>query len=353
MKKILILIFILLLVQTVIAIRISPDAIRIEFEPNFEKSYTFRTETAENVGVGIEGNLAEYVTIEENNIAKDGTFVIKVKLPEEIDPPGKHIVFIGVTEGGKGGGTVAGIASIRTALDIRVPYPGIYAEISFNVRDLNINETANFIVSINNLGKENIDNAKAVIDILDSDEKIVEKLFTEEKVIRNRSKDTLQALFNASKHTSGRHKAVAHVTYDDQSKDLEADFRIGTLNIKIINYTRTFIKDKIAKFEIEIESAWNTKIDNIFAEVKVFNNTKEVSSFKTVSVSLEPWDQKILSTFWDTQGLGEGTYDAEITLFYEGQKTKLDGKIEIIIPKEETQFFKKYITTTSSTIKQY
>ncbi|MAH01899.1 hypothetical protein CMO87_01550 [Candidatus Woesearchaeota archaeon] len=352
MKKNLIVIFVLFLILLMMhmgivnAIGIIPSAIKMDFQPNHEETFTFYTEVTENIGIYIEGGLAEYVTLEEDNMAKDGTFVIKVKLPAEIETPGKNRVLVGLIEKGSGGGTVAGIASIRTPIDIKVPYPGVYAEIGFNVNDLNINETANFVVTINNLGKEDINNAKAAIDICDSDERLVEKLFTEEKNIKPNARENLMALFDSSEHAAGAYKAIAHVTYADKSKDLEANFKMGTLNVKIINYTKTFFKDKIGKFGIEIESRWNGKINDIFAEVKVFNDTKEVSSFKTVSVSLEPWEKKIVSTFWDTEGLGEGTYDVEIILFYEGQTTKLNDVIEIITEKEEISIL-KYLTTTN------
>tara|TARA_Y100000310_G_scaffold241784_1_gene245871 strand:+ start:32405 stop:33556 length:1152 start_codon:yes stop_codon:yes gene_type:complete len=348
-SKVIGLLFALLLVVqagTINAIKISPSSIKIDFQPNYEETFTFYTERAENIGVYIEGNLAEYVTVEEDNIAKEGTFVIKVKLPAEIETPGKNRVLVGLIETGKGGGTVAGIASIRTPIDIKVPYPGVYAEISFNVQDLNINETADFVIAINNLGKEDIGNAKAVIDVLDNDEKIVEKLFTQEKKIKADTKENLEALFDPSKHNAGQHKAIAHVTYADKSKDLESSFKIGALNVEIINYTKTFFKDKITKFDIEIKSGWNSKIDNIFAEVRVLNNSEEVSSFKTISVSLEKWEKRKISTFWDTQGLGEGTYDVEIILFYEGQRTKLVEKIEIIAPKKEESML-EYLTMTN------
>jgi hypothetical protein len=347
MKRVLITILILLMIHSVDAIRISPDSIRIDFEPNFEKSYVFYTERADNTAIYIQGALAKYVTVEKDNIKRDGSFVIKVKLPAEIETPGDNVVFVGVTEAGRGGGMVSGKASIRTPIVIRVPYPGIYAEISFYVHNLNINETTNFVVRINNLGKKDISEAKAVIDIFDVNEKLVEKLFTEEKAVKIKATEELKVFFNASKHTTGIYKAVAHVTYGGKSKDLEGSFKIGTLDVKIINYTKTFLKDKISKFDIEIESGWNSRIDNIFAEVKIFNNTKEVSSFKTISVSLEPWSKKVISTFWDTQGLGEGAYDVEIVLFYEGRITKLNGKIDIIVPRVKTSFFKKYFTTTN------
>ncbi|HJO02224.1 MAG TPA: hypothetical protein QF458_04860 [Candidatus Woesearchaeota archaeon] len=336
-----IVLFLIFLVQqhTVYAIRISPSAIKIDFQPNYEETFTFHTEATENIGIYIEGNLAEYITVEEDNIAKDGTFLVKVKLPDEIETPGKNRVLVGLIEKGRVGGTVAGIASIRTPIDIKVPYPGVYAEITFHVNDLNINETANFVVRINNLGKEDINNAKAEIGIFDSNEVLVENILTQEKKIKANTQENLKVLFDASKHIAGTYKAVAHVTYADKSEDFEDGFKIGTLNIKIINYTRTFFKDKINKFNIEIKSLWNSKIDDIFAEVEVLSNAKEVSSFRTVSVSLEPWEKKTISTFWDMQGLDEGTYDVEINLFYQGQTTELKDAIEIVTKKEELAGF--------------
>ena len=328
------------------AIRISPDSIRIEFEPNFEKSYTFHTEMAENVGIAIEGDLAKYVSVEKDNIAKDGSFVIKVKLPAEIETPGKNLVYVGVTEGGKGGAMVSGIASIRTPIDIRVPYPGIYAEIGFNAHDLNINETANFAVRIHNLGKLSITNAKAVIDIFDVNERLVEKLFSEEKVVLPKALESLEAFFDASKHTAGAYKAIAHVTYADRLKDLESTFKIGALNIQITNYTKTFFKDKIAKFDIEIESKWNNNINNVYAEIIISNDSKQVSSFKTISVDLEPWESEVISTFWDAAGLAEGVYDVTIMLVYEDKKTEVSGKIEIREEKERKPI-SAYLTGTN------
>ena len=71
-----------------------------------------------------------------------------------------------------------------------------------------------------------------------SNEKLVEKLFTQETNVIAKSDATLNVLFNASKHIPGVYKAVAHVTYDQETKNLEGSFRIGTLNVKIINYTK-------------------------------------------------------------------------------------------------------------------
>lgn len=346
--KFFILLFVLILSSlSVSAIRISPDSIRIEFEPNFEQTYTFATGQAENVGVNIEGPLAEYVSLEENNIAKDGTFLIKVSLPEDIDPPGKHLVFVGLTEAGKGGGTVSARAAIRTPIDIRVPYIGIYAQSSFNAVDVKINETAEFIVTMANLGKLNITDAKSIIDIMNGKGEKVDTIESQENFIITKSTGNIISVFDPSKHVAGNYKAIAHLSYEGQNKDLEDTFRIGSLNIEIVNFTKNFIKKDIVNFDLEVESGWNSQISNIFAEIKIFNNSKELSSFKTVSFDLEPWERKEVSTFWETHGMGEGAYDAEITLFYQGSQSKSNGKVYLRIPKEKMNFVDKYVTTTN------
>src|SRR3989344_3215599 len=168
MKRIFFCFFLVLLAQEAIAIGITPDAVRIDFVPNFENVYHFRTQQSSFTSIIMDGELKQYVTIENDKVSTDGSFDVRVKLPEEIITPGDNVVFVGVIEGAADTSMVSGVASVRTAIVIRVPYPGVYAEVGFNAPDMNTGETAKFIVSIRNLGKTDIDGAKSSIDIIDS-----------------------------------------------------------------------------------------------------------------------------------------------------------------------------------------
>lgn len=330
-KKIIFPLSILLFLSSFVnAVSISPGLVKVDFEPNLEKSFSFRTSKTSDLTVNIEGSLSKYFILEKNNIGKDGTFVITVKFPEEIETPGENKVFIGLMEKPKQGQMISTIASIRTPIIINVPYPGIYATFTVNVNDLNINETRDFSVSANNLGKEEISDSKVELKISDSKGNVVYSRLSEEKVIKVRSSQNFIFPFDASKYSPGNYKASAHITYSGEYKDLDKSFRIGSLDVSLINHTRSFMKDKISRFDITIESGWNDDIRDIYAEVRILNNTKELSFFKTASVDLEAWERKVISTFWDNSGIQEGIYDLDITLFYNGKAKTTLGKVEII-----------------------
>jgi hypothetical protein len=341
--------YLIILSQTTLGIRITPASIQIDFTPNYEEVFTFYTEKSDYNKAYIEGDLTEFITIEENRISLDGSFKVRVKLPDEIDSPGIKSAFIGVIEGGKGGGTVSGIASIRSPIRIRVPYPGYFAEVSLHTRDLNINETAVFYVNINNIGKLNITNAKSTISILNLDGETIETLTTGTKKININSAENLEAIFDASQHSPGIYSAVAHVEYGDLDKDLERKFKIGTLKLRLLNYSSNLDADKIGRFELILESEWNSKIENAFAEITIFNDTQEITSIRTASFDLLPWERKTIDSFLDLRGVKEGEYRVEITLKYGGNTDKILGLLDLN-PANKISGLSKYMNSTSTLI---
>jgi hypothetical protein len=322
--------YLIVLSQSALGIRITPASIQIDFSPNYDEVFTFYTEKSDYNKAYIEGDLTEYISITENRIAKDGSFKVRVNLPTEIESPGTKTAYIGVIEGGSGGGTVSGIAAIRSPIRVKVPFPGYFAEVSLHTRDLNINETAAFYVNINNLGKLNITNARSTISILNLEGAIVETLTTGTKKINVNSAENIESIFDASKHSPGIYSAVAQVEYGDLDKELESKFKIGTLKLRLLNYSDKLEADKINKFELVFESEWNSKIENAFAQIIIFNNSDEITSIRTASFDLLPWERKSISSFLDLRGVNEGEYNVEISLLYGGKTEIISGHVDII-----------------------
>ena len=347
MKKIFVLIFALtiILISTAYAIRISPDSIRIEFEPNLEKSFVFMIGGASKVEIYKSGALSEYVQLDKTILDDGSKFTVTVKLPDHITTPGDNIILIGAREYVEKGGTVGGIAAIQTPIVIRVPYPGIYADMEMSIPDASVDEIIGITINIHNLGTDDIKSAKASIDIFDSDKILTKNVNTNQASIKSRSEAELRTQLNTSGMKSGTYTAIANVYYDENNKTLEKNFRIGVLSVKVLNYTREFLRDKIGKFEIDAMSKWNSKIDDLYAEIKIFNGTKIIDTLKTPTASLEPWQVTKLSTFLDTTGLGEGIYNIKITIYYAGTSSTLDGEVYILKPEES--FISKYINITT------
>ena len=130
-------------------------------------------------------------------------------------------------------------------------------------------------------------------------------------------------------YTAGTYNAIATLNYDGKTKEDKKSFRIGELNIEIINYTKEFEKNKINKFDVKIESGWGNKIEGVYGEIKINNDT-----IKTPNINLGPWDKKTITTYWDTNNVETGFYDAEIIIHYNGKTTIEKGKVSVIEKKE-------------------
>ena len=342
---ILLLILAVSLINSVHAIRISPDSVRVEFQPGLEQSVLFRAGGAPKIQIYKRGALADYVSFNQTVLEDDGYLVVTIKLPGHIDTPGDHIVFLGARESIATAGTVGGTAAIQTPIVIRVPYPGIYTEIGISLPDASVDETVEIQVTIRNLGTDNIKKAVAYINIFNSDNILAKSLTTDEHPVESRSSNTLSAFLNTSGMKAGTYRAGFNITYDDNYKLMEKNFKIGALSVNILNYTKEFLKDKISKFEIEVQSKWNSRIDKLYAEVTILNSTKTIDTLKTPTAALDPWQTTKLSTFWDTTGLAEGKYNAKITIHYADTSSTLDG--EVIVLKPQENFLSKYINTTT------
>jgi len=55
---------------------------------------------------------------------------------------------------------------------------------------------------------------------------------------------------------------------------------------------------------------------------------------KTPNINLAPWDKGVITSYWDTNNIEIGSYDAEITICYDGKTTVETGKISVVKKKE-------------------
>ena len=119
MKKTSVYVFILIVcIANAYAISISPASISMDFTPNREEEFLFQTQSGIAADILVEGELAPYITVTQNTIAKNGQFMIKVSLPAMIEKPGENKAYISLMEMGKDGGMVSGIAVFRTPITL-------------------------------------------------------------------------------------------------------------------------------------------------------------------------------------------------------------------------------------------
>lgn len=335
-KKRFCLIFLLLIMINFInlisaSLGITPAEVSVNFKPNLETSFSFNVET-DNPQKGLEvyakGDLSEYVKFDVDSFTGSRKIVVALKLPSNIVKPGTHRILIGVREkiDKEMAGTIGTSVAVQAPIDVFVPYPGRYLEMDFKAKNANIGEPVKFNLKLMNLGEENL-NITPIIEIYSGTEK-KETLYFDNRELKSQTEINLQKELNTSGYAPGNYRALAIVDYGDVAKQ-ESEFRIGTLSVDIINYTKQIPIGGINKFEIGVESAWNNKIDNLYAEVLFLNDLgKEFYSFKTAPSDLNPWQKKTIDGFFDTTNFSVGKYNANITLiYYGGEIGKSSGKI--------------------------
>jgi len=325
------------LINSVYSIGVGSFVREIKFYPNLNEN--IEAFIINNVGSDIRvkidarGGLAEYVTFNDEyvDIPSGGKyfFIFNIKLPESI-PPGRNRLDIGATDVTPAvGGGIRAVTSAYKAFWIEAPYPGKYIEASFTAKDVEKDGRAVFYVNVVSKGKEVIDKISGIIEISNQGNKIATLTLDHVVDIKPEESRTLETEWDSTGNLVGEYKAKAVVDYDNKQLTLDANFRIGTLLIEVINYTKEFYKDEINKFDIEIKSFWNTEIEDIYGEVEV--GKEKIESLKT---NLAPWSTTKITAYLDTSGLDLGEHTANIKVYYEGNVAEETGRI-IILPKRE------------------
>ncbi len=315
---------------------LTPAVVNIDFKPNLQTEITY-TIRETNPGMVLEiytaGELSKYATLDKNQITGSGNFKITLNLPENIETPGKNRIAVVVKQ--KVDEELAGVGTsitIEGAIFVNVPYPGKYAEIELSAHNANVGEPVTFEINIENKGKETIYFAPE-IDIYSQNE-FAEKLTLKQRILESQEVIKLKKSLDTADYKPGDYKAVARINYGEEKTD-EKEFRLGTLYVKTINYSDKVLIGGLQKFEIRIESNWNDKIKDVYANVSIIKNSSVFSSFKTSPTSLNPWSKGDLTGFIDSTNFSEGAYKADINLIYLGRNSSSQGDVEFYKEKSD------------------
>lgn len=291
----------------------------IVFEPGLKRefSYIVKGSPEKRIEVYAKGDLAEYIEFDKTNLTGEGNFKATLRLPEEIEEPGLHVIMVRAREIPEEAAGVIGVVAVGSPIKVFVPYPGKYVEVSMTTDDVNVGEPARLQVEVIGRGKEDV-NVNVDVEIYGLGERI-ETLNLGEALIKSQERKVFERMLDTSNYNPGVYNAVAIVEYGmKEPVKVEKGFRIGSLFVNITNYTKVFRRNTISRFNVEVESNWNNKIENIYANITISDlDSKLISSFKTTPAELEAWKRKILTGFFETYDVKPGEYNANISLLYE------------------------------------
>ncbi len=347
MKKIVILLIILLLtIKTITAIGITPGKTYINSIKQEEQTIEFKILNNEHKDMKViiypDGELKDLITLKDKEIQikqdqNEITTSYKIKLGT-IEKPGKHTVRITAMEVNNNNQETLAVGfntAVATQLFVTVPYPDKYLEPEFYVKTEN-DGSIKLLIQIINLGLKDITNAQATIELYDNKDQKFFTTITDTKSLKSLDKTELVAIWN-SNLKPGKNYAQVTVNYDGQKATLKKDFELKFLVLDLLNIDLLGISVKdfrlggIAKFVILIENKENSKIEEVYGDMKIADYTQEI---KTAATLLEQAQRSSLYAYWDTEGVKVGTYDSTLGL-HSGDKRDTEKKIRVNVKEDK------------------
>lgn len=336
-------IIILLISNNVFALGISPAKKVVDFQNSLNETVEFKIINSEHKAMKVlvytDGSQGEEINLIINTPEivfssqdEEKTASYSYSLPQKFKEPGAHEISITAREvpiDSETAGTLIGASiAVEHLLKINVPYPGKYATTELKVSETN-NNAVNFIVVINNLGSEQITNAKGIIEVYDyKDEKLATLETSFVSVDSGLRKEVMVAWEGDIE--SGEYKANLNLMYDNQVTEYSKNFQVGEAKVNILHiYSNNFKLGQIAKFNILIENKWSEKIKDVYTDLLISDKGNEVGRFKSATEDIDPSSNKELTAYWDSEGVEVGEYDAKFMLHYNDKVIEKDMKTKI------------------------
>lgn len=246
----------------------------------------------------------------------DDKFDLIINFPEnERIPTGWHSFSLSVQELSTAtGGGIAALTSASKAFQVEVYSYQKEIAAELIAPSANVGTPITFQVAVQSRSYQDIDRVSSEMTILDKESHVVGKRTTDEQPLPSLSSVTLTAApFPTESLPANEYRAQAVVFYDGQELYLNKTFKIGAIDVALLNYSSALEKG-FNEFRIEVESRWGDLLQNVYA--KVFLNEQEL--LQTSSISLAPWEKGLLKSIAKVDLL-PGNYAGKIQLFFEGE----------------------------------
>lgn len=340
-----IIVFLVALSQA-LALGIRPAKTTFDFEQNVSREFKFNVINNNkeylDVSIHAEGPLEDLIEIPENELNlspdeeyKEISFIVRT--PEPL-PPGQYetkiIVQQAIPNIQVGKDYINANIYLVHKLIINVPYPEKYISAELNIEQGE--EIINISANVKNTGTEDISQLKSYFSIKVNpwDKSIFEKE-TWETSLTHGQLQALSVIANKSALSPGEYTVASTISYDENKLELSKNFMIGEPAINLLYYDSYIRTGAINEFNFEIESNWNKRFDEVYAEVVVQKGDEDIIRQRTITFTLLPSHTSKITTYLDARKLSSGGYTIYIIFYYNGKEQKYE-----ISPTIETQLRK-------------
>jgi len=341
-RKFLVLLIGIFMVANVLALGITPARTTIDFEKNLKKSVSFDVLNAGgsdiNVVFSAQGDLAEYISLPVKDAKilgseKKKSFSYELNLPLELSP-GLHTGEVYTLQlpgdGGSEGSQLLATLAVVTQVHLYVPYPGKYANVKMYVYSANVDEDVRFVIPVVSSGEFDLSSVRANVDIYTKAGEKIDSFNTDSISVKSGTKKELVYNWKADV-AIGEYVAKAAVIYDDGTINLEEKFSVGSKELELQEVrVDGFSLGEIAKLEMLVENKWSEAISGAHIETLIKDSDGDVvSSFESAAQDIGALAKESFVSYWDTAGVREGDYDAEVSIKYADKSSEKNLKFEV------------------------
>ncbi len=318
MKRVLLFVCLFLLAGSVLAIEgVSPGSYEADFKNGLAEEFVFDFVLDEREDLVIEGDLAEYVSLDKDRVIGKESVVVSLNFPLDLDMVGVSNIWI-----------VTG--NVRGLIKVNFGYPDRYLDLEVAAPDVNVGEEVLINLKVSNFGVEAL-NVSPVVEVYFESE-VVEVFEGESEVVKALENNDYEFSFGGVNYSAGEY--VVRVFWDEFfGKDV---FRLGELDLRILNYTSEVRKGSIREFNVEVESLFDDDMKEVFAEVRVIGRSDgeevfldRVDGFDTSIVQLGAWEKKNLTGYFNVGDL-EGEVMLSIDVHYDGKVESEVVRVDIL-----------------------
>lgn len=259
-------------------------------------------------------------------------FDLIIEVPEILPEPGTYWFSLYATEiNDEEESGIGSLLSVNLRFLIEVPPHGKAISVSLEIPDVNEHQQIPIAVNIVSKGLENINLLTGKVTIYDQKNLSVASLNLKGKPLPALASTTLSANLPADKLSPAKYWAKAVVNYDGEEKIAQDAFKIGNLDLILVNYTSQ-LEPEFSEFNALVENNWGNPIQIAYAIVSI----NETELLTTPTISLGPWQKGELKGILRTDFV-PGNYSGSIKLFYD-DLSKTEGVLFTIIqPPSEVQ----------------
>ncbi len=315
------------------SIGVSCGATYSNYEPFKKIPFEFQIFRAnQGYSYSVEGTFKDYVRIEEKNDDYIRGYIV---LPPFYTNPGRHRTALVFTEkNSNSNGNAVAVTAIRCPFYVDVPYPGKYLLFNFNVKNINVGEKNNLSYHLENKGKEKIENLHLTFKILKNNVSLKEY----EVLIKELNSSQIlnkKLLLDTEFLKPGYYDVLGYAFYDEENLSLYKKFRVGDLDVNVLNSTRVVLQNNFLKLNFTVENNWNKKIKNVYLIYYIKNDVFEFKKMKTISIDLDPFEVKTFENIYEAQGILPGDYFIHYELYFSDNKKEGVFPLKVVKPKSD------------------